>query len=431
MNKSNILQNIYYNPRTGYGTALALYQRVKDKGFTYEQVKQWYAKQEGNQIFATNRKVNYPAIIGMPSDYQADLMFLDQYARQNNGYHVILNIIELTTRKAYSYKMKDKSTASIIEAMKAFLSKVKVHTITTDNGSEFTSRQFKQLMEKYGVNHVTVDVDDKTKMGKVERMNRTVRDKITKYMKTNKTLRWEDVLQDLIDNYNDTVHSSTGYKPNEVTPTAAAKIRLREQERSQLAYKEIKKFKPGQKIRIMKKKKTFQKGANTFTKSIYEIHKVDKLALIVKDKNGSIVERRIKPYHALIVDEVEKAPEKPEVEKHSSKENNKINSFIRKQRKEFDINTETGEAKIPKRLELNYKKEEKVEEDGPPPESDELIGKRISVYWPDYKKYYPGTIVSKHPHKGKYNIKYDDEKEDAEPITEKLYGPRRVKWMLI
>ena len=48
----------------------------------------------------------------------------------------------------------------------------------------------------------------------IERFNRSLRGKIDKYMTTHKTKKYIDVLNKLVNNYNNTVNSSTGEVPN-------------------------------------------------------------------------------------------------------------------------------------------------------------------------------------------------------------------------
>ena len=62
--------------------------------------------------------------------------------------------------------------------------------------------------------------------------------------------------------------------------------------------------------------------------------------------------------------------------------------------------------------------------------SKDLCGKRISVFWPDYKKWYDGVIVNKNSKPGTYDVQYDDE-PDKEPIEELLFGSGAVKWSYI
>ncbi len=322
--RDELLKDIYYNPLLGLGTARSLFNLVKNNGITFNYVKQWLDKQEGHQMFSAIKDVAYPAIVGSDNDFQIDLMFFDSLKQKNSGYHVIFTAIELTSRKAYAYKLKNKSETSVCDAFDMFVAAAgKINNLTSDNGSEFISNKFKKIAKSHGITQHFVDAGDKTKMGKIERFNRTLRDKITKYMKAFKTLRWEDALDNLVSNYNNTVHSRTGYKPNNVTPKIAAIIRAKEIARSQKAFDQIAKFKVGDKVRILKKKETFEKGGDRFTRSVYTIVKIDKLALIVQNPEGVTLQKRIKPYQAKKVAEIQHAPENEDIEKHSTKQHMK------------------------------------------------------------------------------------------------------------
>ena len=59
-------------------------------------------------------------------------------------------------------------------------------------------------------------------------------------------------------------------------------------------------------------------------------------------------------------------------------------------------------------------------------DADNIIGKRISVYWKRYKQFYRGTVTARD--KQKHVIKYD---EDGDSYTAKLFGSNRVKWKLL
>jgi hypothetical protein len=89
-------------------------------------------------------------------------------------------------------------------------------------------------------------------------------------------------------------------------------------------------FKVGDKVRLLKKKSTFSKGTNYYTKSIYEVIEIDKMAIIIRKGNGD--SKRVKPYDLKLIDDVEIAPENENIEHHNTKENNHINTFVRKQK---------------------------------------------------------------------------------------------------
>ena len=57
------------------------------------------------------------------------------------------------------------------------------------------------------------------------RFNRTLKQRIARYMTHNKTKIWVDVLPDLTNLYNNSVNRSTGYAPNDITFENADKVR--------------------------------------------------------------------------------------------------------------------------------------------------------------------------------------------------------------
>ena len=65
-------------------------------------------------------------------DYEVDLIV------SKKSKAVILNIIERKSRKIFIRKLKDKKKTTVKEAIKELLKWVKIYSITTDNGSEFT-----------------------------------------------------------------------------------------------------------------------------------------------------------------------------------------------------------------------------------------------------------------------------------------------------
>jgi hypothetical protein len=171
------LKELYYNPQTGLSSAQQLYINAnKDcKIVTLKQVKEWLARQEHQQVFSRKKKL-FNAIIGGPKDYQMDIMFFLQYKKQNDGYDAIVNFINITSRKAYSYAIKRKKQGEINRVFDLFYDEVdyKVVNITSDNEASF-----KSCIKRYpAITHHQVNPNDKTKTGIVERFNRTLRTKL-------------------------------------------------------------------------------------------------------------------------------------------------------------------------------------------------------------------------------------------------------------
>lgn len=403
LNIEDNLQKLYYD-KNGKGflaNAKTLRELMIDEGYevSYEYINQWLKLQENNQILQRQdkTKIIYPPITGPDGTYQCDLTFYSQYTRHNDMYHIILVFIEVSSRKAFCYALKNKDEVSVNQSYEQFLKDIdyKIVQLGSDNGPEFKNKTFKATDKKYNIDHYYAEPYDKHKMGLVERFNLTLRNKITKYMKTYKSLRWVDIFPQLVSNYNNTIHSSTGYKPNEVTPEIMNKIRENIAERKRLAVEFVHSFKIGDNVRLLKKKSLFAKGGNIYTKSVYTVKAIDKLAIIIVNESGK--ERRVKPYLLKLISEIQTAPDDPDIEKHDEKENAQVNRKVRRQRKEgFDGVDNVGNVVLDKRLQPTRQTRAKIQYP--------KVNDRVKVKFDN--EYYNGT-VRKITAEG-YKINFDD-----------------------
>ena len=104
----------------------------------------------------------------------------------------------------------------MVDALKRILAKEKLTLIRSDRGSENMGAADK-YMKAQCVKHVTTS--DHSKANYAERVIRTVKGKLGRYMAYKKTRRWIDVLQDITDSYNNTYHRSIRMSPTEVLST--------------------------------------------------------------------------------------------------------------------------------------------------------------------------------------------------------------------
>ena len=86
----------------------------------------------------------------------------------------------------------------------------------------------------------------------VERAQRTIRDRLYKYLTYKKTFRCIDVLSKFVQAYNDTVHSKTGMEPSRVTDSDVLAIWKRMNSRRRRIRVAKVKFILGQHVRISK-----------------------------------------------------------------------------------------------------------------------------------------------------------------------------------
>ena len=76
----------------------------------------------------------------------------------------------------------------------------------TDRGKEFYNRTFQRWLDEQGIQHFSTEGDAKASV--VERFNRTLKERLYRYFTTANTLRFDDVLPELVQGYNATRHRS-------------------------------------------------------------------------------------------------------------------------------------------------------------------------------------------------------------------------------
>ena len=127
-------------------------------------------------------------------------------------------------------------------------------------------------MNVLGVELYSTENEEKSSIA--ERWNRTMKEKMFKYFTANNTNKYIDVLDDFVDKYNNTWHSSIILTPVEVRKIINT-ITVYRNLYQDLTRRPIHaKFKIGDKVRSLKKKKFFEKG---FTPNWTEVFTVSKI----------------------------------------------------------------------------------------------------------------------------------------------------------
>lgn len=218
---------------------------------------------------------------GLSDLYQADLVEMIPYARENNGYKYILTCINCFSKRAFAAPLKNKTSAEVAQKMKDYiLDKVSSGAtpkhMQTDQGVEFYGGPFKKLMKKYAINHYSTYSVIKAAI--IERFNRTLKSKMWVEFNVQGSYRWVDILQSLVDKYNKTYHRSIKMRPIDVNHKNETEISLR-LNRHKVLSTSTAKFKIGQLVRISKQKNVFGKGYKAnWTYEVFKITKVGKTA---------------------------------------------------------------------------------------------------------------------------------------------------------
>ena len=156
-----------------------------------------------------------------------------------------------------------------------------------DRGCEFYNKDVRKKVELYST-------ENEEKYCVMERFNRTIKEKMFKYLSANNTRTFVDVRDLLVDQYNNSIHSSIKMTPNE----ASRKENENKVWRNlypELGGKSITpKFSLGDHVRITKKNKIFDKGyTQRWTEEIFTISKIQLTIPVtykITDYNGEEIQ---------------------------------------------------------------------------------------------------------------------------------------------
>ena len=156
-------------------------------------------------------------VFNIDDTLSADLTDMQKFSKQNNGYEYLLTVIDLFSRYAYTLPLKSKRSDVVIEAFeKLFKSSHRSpKKLWCDQGSEFINRNFKQFLKENNIEMYHVFNEGKAVL--IERFNRSLGEMIQKHMTTAQTSKYVNVLQILLEEYNNRYHTSIKMTPFEAS----------------------------------------------------------------------------------------------------------------------------------------------------------------------------------------------------------------------
>ena len=259
------MKETYKDPKVAasFGGVNALYRVSKGK-VSRKNIQNWLKGIDAYTLhkpikkkFPTNRVI----VRSIDQQWQADLADLSCLQKYNQGFRYVLTCIDILSKYAWAIPLKSKKSEDIVNAFKTIFSTRKPKILQTDRGTEFKNFKFQKFLKQEGVRFFTTF--NNTKASVVERFNRTLKTKMWKYFTQNHTYHYLNVLDELLQSYNKTYHSSTKKAPVEVTPENERGVWL-------TLFGNIENFKRkpfifnvGDTVRVSKQKLTFEKGYET------------------------------------------------------------------------------------------------------------------------------------------------------------------------
>lgn len=215
---------------------------------------------------------------GIEDLWQADLMDMQNLRKYNKGYNYILIVIDCFSKYAWAEPLKLKNKFEVSRAFEHILlsSRQNPVNLQTDKGSEFYNNTFQTLMRTYNINHYSSFSTKKASI--VERLIKTLKNKLYKYFSFNGNYKWlGQPLKDILTTYNNTKHRTIKCKPTDVNKSNENKIK--ENIRKIFIHKSIRRkptFKIGDCVRISKFKHDFEKGYTpNWSTELFTIKKIN------------------------------------------------------------------------------------------------------------------------------------------------------------
>src|SRR5215470_12101484 len=152
---------------------------------------------------------------GINDLFQLDLVDVSSLARYNDGHRYLLMCIDVFSKYGRIIPLKTKTAESVRDAFEKILQEATPTFVQTDKGTEFLNSTFRKLTADHRILHYTSENED-IKCAVVERWNRTMMNKVHRYLTFKNSNRFIDVLPKLVQSYNSTYHTSIKMAPAQV-----------------------------------------------------------------------------------------------------------------------------------------------------------------------------------------------------------------------
>jgi len=279
------LKKIYFDPQhpASFGGFRKLFEAVRDDGISLWQVKAWLSGQDAYTLHKVARKKFKRSKVHVTTkdeQWQADLCDVGNLKKFNDGNKFLLTVIDCFSKYAWAVPLKDKTGESVRAAFDEIFqqSKRKPLNLQTDKGKEFINSVFQSFLQCNKINFFTTNNAD-IKACIAERFNRTLKSKMWRYFTQNNTRRYVDVLQQLLDSYNSTSHSTIKMSPVDVNDSNLLEVyhNIYGHNHPSISSKMAGRYKymVGDHVRISKQKAVFEKGyVGNWTEEVFVITQI-------------------------------------------------------------------------------------------------------------------------------------------------------------
>ena len=306
------MEKSFYSPETGFVSAYKMW--LKNKNIP---LKDWKKFIENQYSYQVTKKVIKPkkfnSIVAKEprQSYQIDLMIYDRYEFHN--YKYILMCIDVNSRYLLAKPLTNRDNETIVKNMKLIFNQMGYpKIINCDN--EFNTSLINEFFEKHKIKLYFSQPDEINKNAIVERVNSTIANMLQRHRTATGKYDWYKVLPKIVDNYNNTFHTTIKATPSDVFNG--------EDYNKQEVVKLDVQFKVGQKVRIKLKRSIFAKGDSlSHSKTIYIIEAINGNKISLKNtETEQVLKTTYKPYEITPVQNIQYVENKEDQEEEKEHE---------------------------------------------------------------------------------------------------------------
>ena len=223
-----------------------------------------------------SKRKNYPRrkiIVNHINEiFAADLVEMQKFSKLNKGYRYLLTCIDIFSKFAWVIPLKDKRGITIKNALEKIFKQRKPKFLWTDRGTEFYNKQVQDLLNENNIKIYSTN-NSEIKSAVIERFNRTFKNMMYKKFTENNNTIFYNILDELLNNYNNKYHSTI-----KMTPIEGSKKVNENKIKNIYNFEKTKKpgkFKIGDRVRLSLEKNIFEKSYETnWTEEIFEIYDI-------------------------------------------------------------------------------------------------------------------------------------------------------------
>lgn len=227
------LEQIYFDPSHSgsFSGPEKLYRTVREEGkfkIGRKKIRQFLQNQEEYSLQRdVKRKYRRRRVVvsGVDSQWGTDLANVENLEKFNDGIKYWLVVIDVFSKYLFVETLKDKKASSVVEGFRRILNNGRVpEVVFSDKGGEFNNALLKKELKKYHIKYFTTQNED-IKNSVAERVIRTLRNKLYRFFQKQRSYRYVEQLQSIVEGYNKTKHRSLNYlAPIDITKENEAKV---------------------------------------------------------------------------------------------------------------------------------------------------------------------------------------------------------------